>query len=452
MINYIIMELYGEATIMTEKRQLPAILIPGIGQSKVDLLDEDGNRVKSAWPLDFDKNALEALKGPAMRMMLFRRDAGFSDKVADLVRGMLDPIACGDDGTPLHRLAAVRYPDSLAESDGEASRYVRRMIPCDPLAAEIGEENIFYFTYNSFGDPYAIAAELDAFIQTVKARRGVSQVDLLPVSMGGAIATAYFDAYGEKNDVARTVYFVAALDGSVVAADLFEKRIDRGNGGSLLEIFLPKNDVKRLSELMKLLPAGEPDLIADKMLTAALDTALVNAPAIWSLIPADRYEALRDRYLRAPEKQALREKTDRFHAAQKGLADIFAARRAAGTRFYACVGYGLPPIGISPSRTVSTDGIVPVTSSAPGVRAAPLGETLEGAFVSPDGGIDVSDALLKDSTWFFYLQDHEGIAQNLTALQIAARALGDDGFTGVDSDPALPRFGTADGAPAAQQI
>ena len=436
---------------MTEKKPLPAVLIPGIGQSRVDLLDKNGNRVKSAWPLDFDKTAIEELKGPAIRMMLFRRDAGFSDKVAELVRRMLDPIACGSDGAPLRRLSTVRYPDSLAESGEEARRHIRRMIPCDPLAAEIGEENIYFFSFNSFGDPYEIAAELDAYIQNVKAERGVSQVNLLPVSMGGAIATAYFDAYGEKNDVSRTIYFVAALDGSVVAADLFEKKISRENGGSLLEIFLPKNDVRKLSELMKLLPPGESDLISDKMLTAALETVLVNSPAIWSLIPADRYDALSERYLSAPSRQALREKTDRYHAAQAGLREIFAARQAAGTRFFACVGYGLPPLGISPSQTVSSDGVVPVISSAPGVTAAPLGETLPetgGALLSPDGEIDVSAALLRDSTWFFHLQDHEGIAQNQTALRIAARALSDENFTGVESDPALPRFGTAAGAPA----
>ena len=35
----------------------PTIIVPGIGQSKVDLYSEDNKRIKCAWPLDVDTKA-----------------------------------------------------------------------------------------------------------------------------------------------------------------------------------------------------------------------------------------------------------------------------------------------------------------------------------------------------------------------------------------------------------
>ena len=36
----------------------PTIIVPGIGQSKVDLYSSDNKRIKSAWPMDIDTKPL----------------------------------------------------------------------------------------------------------------------------------------------------------------------------------------------------------------------------------------------------------------------------------------------------------------------------------------------------------------------------------------------------------
>ena len=57
---------------MANNKYTPCIILPGIGQSKVEMLDGNGNKVKMAWPLDFDTDQLlPALKGPMMKMMIF---------------------------------------------------------------------------------------------------------------------------------------------------------------------------------------------------------------------------------------------------------------------------------------------------------------------------------------------------------------------------------------------
>ena len=79
---------------------LPTVIIPGIGQSLVKLLDAQGNEVKNAWPLSFDKErAIAEIKAPLAKMMLLRRDAGFSDAVARLVKETVDPVTIYPDGS-----------------------------------------------------------------------------------------------------------------------------------------------------------------------------------------------------------------------------------------------------------------------------------------------------------------------------------------------------------------
>ena len=99
-------------------------------------------------------------------------------------------------------------------------------IPLQAFAEMAGEDHLYYFAYNSFGNNSDIVDELYAFIQMVKAETGHDKVNLIPVSLGGSIATAYFDAYGSKNDVNRVCYFVPATNGSTLIADAFSKNID----------------------------------------------------------------------------------------------------------------------------------------------------------------------------------------------------------------------------------
>ena len=43
---------------MSENRYTPCIILPGIGQSKVELLDKKGEKIKMAWPLDVNGDEL----------------------------------------------------------------------------------------------------------------------------------------------------------------------------------------------------------------------------------------------------------------------------------------------------------------------------------------------------------------------------------------------------------
>lgn len=56
----------------------------------------------------------------------------------------------------------------------------------------------------------------------VKRQTGHDKVDLLPVSLGGTILTAYLDAYGHK-DINSIVGVVACLNGTDIVADMMAR-------------------------------------------------------------------------------------------------------------------------------------------------------------------------------------------------------------------------------------
>ncbi len=433
---------------MGNNKYTPCVILPGIGQSKVEMVDANGNKVKMAWPLDFDaETLLPKLKGPMMKTMLFRKDAGFTDTVAKGLKEIADPLATKPDGTMKNPVRVVRYPYSLAKCSEAEKKYIYRMVPMQRLSDIIGEENVYFFAYNSFGQPYETAKELDAFIQQIKAETGSDKVNLIPVSMGGALSTAYFDAYGAKHDVKRVMYFVAALEGSKLIADIMAKNIKPENGLSIVEMLTNKATAEQLKPILKMLPADVPQKLLYKSLDALIDTAIVNSPSLWSVVPPQDYPVLAERYLK--DKPELKKQTDRFYKAQSRVRELITEQKANGVEFFACVGYNRQLFDISASDDLSSDSVINLSSTTLGAASAAPGEKLsedkltESSILSPDGNVDASTGFLPDTTWYFRDQIHDDIAYNDTALNIAARVLSDDTFKNVDSDPALPQFGVA---------
>ena len=428
------------------ERQLPCIILPGMGHSKLELY-RDGKKAGAAWPLKTDaKKAARRIRGPYLKTILTRRDRGFTDAIGSYFRDVMEPLTTLPDGGMLHELRPVAREYPLSDfTDGE-KRFTYRLAPVRELAKTVGEENVYLFAYNFFADLYESAEQLDRFIQTVKAQKNAEQVRLLPVSMGGAVFTAYLDACGEKNDIAQVMFIEAALDGSVLMSDLFKMNVDKYNGYSVLEFATSRQVSDAMRRLLSLVPWEVRFGVLYKSLDAAFGTVLNNSLAMWGTVPEEDYPALRDRYLSGGEHAAFREKLERFLAAQRRVRELLAAQRERGTEFYATSGYGLRIMALSANETVSTDTVLAAYSTSLGATTAPRGEKLDPSVLtpqsrlSPDGTVDASTGFLKDSTWYFRGQSHNDTAFNDTIQTLVNRCFTDPDFTDVFSDPALPQF------------
>lgn len=441
---------------MPENKFTPCVILPGIGQSKVEMVDKKGEKIKMAWPVDVNgEELLGELKGSLMKMMLFRKDAGFSDKVCSIIKDVVDPISSNPDGSMKNTLRTVSYPRSLAECSADERRYIYKMVPLHKLSDIIGEENLYFFAYNSFGDTYETAKELSDFIDMVKEKNGCDKVNLVPVSLGGALSTAYFRLFRHKHDVKRVMYFVAALGGSHLIADIMAKNIDPAQGLSMIEMLADAKTAESLGGFLKMMPEGVFETTVDKMLDVLNERVLGNSLSMWGIIPPERYPELAEKYLSDKAHKQLREKADSFYEYRLSFPATVRELENEGIEFFAVCGYGLGLLPLCNSRDMSSDGIIHVASTTLGAKSAPAGEKLsEGtddgkvcndkthSHLSPDGNVDASYGLWPERTWYFADQGHDAIAYNDTALEIAARVLSDDSFTDIYSDAKLPQFGT----------
>lgn len=442
---------------MPENRYTPCVILPGIGQSKVEMVDKKGEKIKMAWPMDVDGEALmNQLKAPLMKMMLFRKDAGFSDKVASMLRDIADPIASLPDGSMKNRLKVVSYPNSLSECSADEKRYIYKMVPLQMLSERIGEENLYFFAYNSFGDTYETAKQLSDFIDRVKEKTGSDKVNLVPVSLGGALSIAYFQLFRQKKDIKRVMYFVAALGGSHLIADVMEKEVKTENGLAMVEMLANAKAAEAFGGLLKMMPEGVFENTVDKALDTLNKEVLGNSLSMWGIIPPERYKPLAERYLSDASHAALKEKADSFYEYRLHFPEVVRELEAEGVEFFAVCGYGLPLMALAKTDKMSSDGIIHISSTTLGALSAPLGEKLDSfpeegrvckdsthSHLSPDGTVDAAYGLWPERTWYFASQGHDATAYNDKALGVAARVLSDDGFTDIYSDADYPQFGVA---------
>lgn len=382
----------------------PVIIIPGIGQSKVILADGKGNKIKNAWPVEINTKALlEELKGSLMKMMLFRKDAGFSDKIASVVHEACEPLALNRDGTKKHNAVAVSYGKSIAQLNANDRNFIYKMIPMEELGKKIGENKLFYFAYDPFGDAYDTASKLNDFVSAVKEQTACKKVDFICVSLGGIVLRAYLDLFGENNDAEKVVNVVSALDGSSAVADVFEDRLLLDNPAELLNALGGK--AASMSSMAGMLPEEVIKNTIDKSLKELKNSLIFNCTMMWGSIPVSRFSSILSRH--SSMDGALRKKVIKLYEFSRQLPEKLKEFEAQGMKFYQLCGYGNGIFPICRSKTVQSDMIVDVSSAS-------VGAVCQNTNSKPD----VSACVFPDRTWFFNKMSHNDTAYNDVALSL----------------------------------
>ena len=448
----------------------PVIAVPGINHSPTYLYDENDNPVLnkdgkqiggSLLIIDTDplvEIILKKLALPLIKMLVTQTDSGFPDAVYDVVSELFSIQSCDKQGNMINNLKTEEY-GSLASMDEDTRAWAYRMIPMQKLTNVIGEDHTYFFTFNLVGNPIDSATALHEYIQWVKKETGHDKVSLLNVSLGGTIFTAYIDMYG-WDDIDEVVNAVAATDGSDIIADFFTRGAEgfRIEDEFLYHEYIPKiieesMDSPALGYLINILIRIIPHQVLCDTLTRAMDgimdTLLVNCPQFWALVPCDKYDELSEKYLSSPEYAELRAKTDRYHEAQLNLRENILEGHAKGVEINSIAGAGLA-FGdveysyfsiIRSAETVNSDGIIQLSSTTMGATAAAPGEKLpedyepvKRGYMSVDGSIDASTAVLPDNTWIFVGQHHEA-GNNDVVLTLACAFITDPELKDVHSKP-----------------
>lgn len=451
----------------------PVIILPGINHSPTYLYDKNDKPVMYNGShvggnlLILNQAALSTanilkLVGSALGTIAFQTNMGLDKAAYNLVSEIFKYQKCNEKGNHIENLKTHRWNHSLEHMSDEDLDWTYRMVPMQALVNEIGEDHVYFFTFNLVGDPMDSADDLSEYIKMVKEQTGHDKVSLLPVSLGGTILTAYLEKYGH-GELDQIVNAVACLDGTDIVADFFarEWRLDDEYlyHQFMTNIFIESEGNPAtgnlINTLLHIIPRSGVDALLSGAISALLDTLMLNCPQFWAMLPSYRYEALAKRYL--SDKPELKARTDSFQTARLNLKDNILKAVEDGVRVNSISGANLD-LGegmytyfniVATAEKVNSDGIVNLSSTTLGTTGAAGKQTLDDVdyekntycknpdhnHVSPDNMVDTSTAILPENTWVFLDQHHE-VGCNDVVLNLAkAIILGE--VTDVNDNPEM---------------
>lgn len=463
----------ASATVKTECQgdcdTCPAIVVPGIGQSNVwalddngdYLLDADGERI-SAFPavLNVGSIVVKAVF-PVLLSLFFQADIGLSDALCSILMDAFEVNLCDEEtGKNTGNLEVEKYLKSVAECSDYEKEQIYDNIPLMDYAEMAGEDHLYYFAYNSFSNLDNTVAELYDFIQMVLEETGHDKVNIVPISMGGSIADALLEYHPDVMDkLEKVVYIVPALNGSTIVGDLYRKDFAFFDTNFLyngfLEALMDEEEARMIEVIARIIPDQVLTKVLHKVADCLVEDVAANITSLWGLCPKEDYPEAAAALLK--DKPGIKEQTDRFYKAQVNAHKNIQTLVDKGVEVFNIVDYDVPMYLIGNSwNNDNADGIIHLSSTAMGVESAIVGETLGDGYIqantspncsdpthnhlSPDGVVDASTGLLPDHTFYFDGQGHEQTARNDAIIALATRLLATDDIKDVYSVADFPQF------------
>ena len=447
-------------------RDTPVIIVHGMSQNDTYLLNEDGTRMTddngdyiTGWPLEIDVMGLikEALV-PLLMSVATRSDAGLTDAMRKGAYEGLYAIHKDAEGNYLTPVEVPCYEYPMSEMTDEIKEYYYKMLPLQGLAEIVGEENIYYFGYDSFGDVIGETEKLNHYIHdVVLPQTGAEQVRLCNISLGGTIGVNYLEMYPEDyNLIKRMLFVIPAIDGSDIIGDILTNNLSVIYDDEVLyEKFLPSLLGETplayfLNVVLRILPDDVLKSALCGLAEGVVEAGVRSTTIIWALCPTDYYEEAREKWLADEEYALIREKVDYYMNARANFEENLYALMDTGAQAFdiVCYGGGMFPL-CKDYNVTNGDGIVHATSASMGATFADYGKTLGEDYVvagthcnnphhdhfAPDGTVDPTTGLLPCTTWFIKNQDHEKLPNNDVALKMAFDIMTDDNIVDVYSRP-----------------
>ena len=445
----------------------PTVVIHGIGQSKTYLyendeiaVDEDGKQI-TGWPIYANtKYIIKNLLWPLVKMLVTQRDDGFVESFRKTLEGTLYVNAFDSNGKNVYDVRVKKYPQSVAKCTDEDKEEIYGNVPIDGFSKVAGEDHLYYFAYNSFGNNSEITDELYNFIGQIKRETGHDKINVVAISLGGTIANSLFDRYPELYpSLDRVVYIVPALDGSNIVGDIYLGKLSTSDE-MLYKNLLPKlvggAEGYLLNAVIRMMPKQILLDTLDATVDGLTNVILRNCTTMWSLVPEAYYDEAVSRVLPGEENAEMRRQVELYHRAQVNRFANIEKMRAAGAEVFDIVDYDYQLYCLVPSYDKSNaDGIIHAESTSMGAKFAKIGETLDEGYIqqgthckntahnhlSPDGVVDASVGLLPDYTFYFKGQDHEKTGSNDVIMKLATELLTNHEFKDVYSMPdRFPQF------------
>ena len=493
----------GNAKAAKDSVIYPTIIIPGISQSISYVADEDGypaynsnGEELSGGLLILDTSNLiptivNNLAAPLVRALIRQddKDKTLQTAATKTVKEVFAIQTSDNEGNPVNNLKTVEYKTSVKGMSQDDRDYFYRMIPMQTLTEGItdvttgeiiqepvlDESLLYLYAFPLIGDPMNSAAKLDEYIQFVKKDTGLDKVNIVTISLGGTILTAYMELMKDTGykDLNRIINVVSCLQGTDVMGDFYmrEFKINDPEHPEYEEFFfidfLPmvmreNSDSATLGYIINIALKIMPKEVVYSILTGAVDgiveSLMLKCPQFWAMIPTDRFEDVKAKYnflWEDPDTYGvLTAKLDAFQEARVNLIDNLKEFNKDGRLVQNVAAYDLSYAeqdynffgAMRSSDVTNSDGIIDVDSTTLGARYAKAGTVLpddilfsDDAIVSPDGSVDVSTCAFPQNVWLFHGQYHE-VGRNDVVLTLVGKLISGEIKTVADCSDKFPQF------------
>ncbi len=451
--------------------ETPVIIVHGMSQNNTYLVDENGEWVPdetgyvTGWPLEIDVMPLVERALPNMlASIVTRRDMGLTEAMYEGTYNALSLIEKDNDGNYINNIEVPCYEMPMSELPEAVKEEYYTFLPIQELSEIIGEDDVYYFGYDSLGDIMHETEKLHHYIHDVVLPNSPNgQVKLCPISLGGTIAINYLETYPEDYElIKKMVFVIPAIGGSDIIGDLLTGNLsvfydDNTLYEELLVTLLGETPLAYLLNMvLRILPDDVLKSALGGLANGLVDIAALRSTMIWALCPDEYYEEAKAMWLEGNDELAgILEDVEYFMNARANFEENLFALRDTGCEIFnlACYDVNLFPL-CKEYKTKNADRVIHAESPAMGATFANLGETLGEDYeavgtycsdpthnhLSPDGVVDATTGLLPCTTWYFKAQAHEQLPENDVALGLAIRAMTDNNMKDVYSNPAYPQF------------
>ena len=451
--------------------ETPVIIVHGMSQNNTYLVDENGNWVPdetgyvTGWPLEIDVMPLLQRALPNMLASIAtRRDMGLTQAMYEGTYNALSLIEKDNNGKYINNIEVPCYEMPMSELPEAVREEYYTFLPIQELSEIVGEDDVYYFGYDSLGDVMYETEKLHHYIHDVVLPKSPNgQVKLCHISLGGTIAINYLETYPEDYElIKKMVFVIPAIDGSDIIGDLFTGNLsvfydDNTLYEDLLVTLMGETPLAYLLNMvLRILPDDVLKSALGGLANGLVDIAALRSTMIWALCPDAYYEEAKAIWLEGNDELAgILEDVEYFMNARANFEENLFALRETGCEVFdlACYDMNLFPL-CKEYRTKNADRVIHAASPSMGATFADIGETLgedykaAGTYcnnpnhnhLSPDGVVDATTGLLPCTTWYFKAQAHEQLPQNDVALGLAIRIMTDNNMKDVYSNPAYPQF------------
>ncbi len=382
------------------------------------------------------------------------------DGVKDLVNDIFINLSMDKNGDSLYNVSAPKYPESADNYQFLVEGGSGELGMAHACIENFGAGHTYYVNYDWRLDPYVVAKDIKAAVDSAIKNTGHKKVNIVCSSMGGIMTLTYLTEYGYSK-INRCLFMSSTFCGAQIASDLLNGKVDID--AKNLYNFLKNltKDNKALSALIEVFDFfGTFDALTvitdyiiknykDEIYQDVVNPIFGRILTLWGLCQPEDYEGAINYILGGRNEADAKfiKRADAIQAVMNGRNKLLDNMVKDGVEIAIVAHYDLPVAPVYENADINGDSVLETRFMAGYATVADYGETLGDDYVaenpkylSPDRVVDLSTALFPEYTYIIKGATHVACAYGTDYSDFLVWLLSYDGEFYAGASEKYPQF------------